>query len=122
MFDQKTDKLSRIAIINMRQWEYGPAVRPRYVAQIDVGKDVKSAVVHRMQSEHGAAALGFDLGGPQENVTWNGEQWSYKVDKGVGHKVAGYEEERLTITKDNNKNGHISVNVWDTEAVIVYIQ
>lgn len=118
MFDQKTEKLSRIALINMRQWEYGPAVRPRYVAQIDVGKDVKSAVVHRMQSEHGAAALGFDLGGPQENVTWNGEQWSWKVDKGQGHKVAGYKEEDLVI----DKNGHISVNVWDTEAVIVYLQ
>lgn len=121
MFDQKTGKVSRIAIINMRQWEYGPAVRPRYVAQIDIDKDVKSAVVHRMQSEHGAAALGFDLGGSQQNVTWNGEQWSYKVDKGRGHKVGGYEEEHLTINKDNNKNGHISVNVWDTEAVIVYL-
>lgn len=121
MFDQKTDKLSRIAIINMRQWEYGPAVRPRYVAQIDIGKDVKSAVVQRMQSEHGAAALGFDLGGPQQNVTWNGEQWSWKLGKGLGSNVAGYEEEKLVINRDKNMNGHISVNVWDTEAVIVQL-
>ncbi|CEJ60561.1 hypothetical protein PMG11_09132 [Penicillium brasilianum] len=119
MFDQKTGKLSRIAVINLRQWESGPAVRPRYVAQIAVDKDVKSAVVQRMQSEYGAAAIGFDLGGPEQNVTWNGEQWSWKADKGIGHKVAGYEEEHLIITKDENKNGKISVNVWDTEAVIV---
>ncbi|KAJ5176624.1 uncharacterized protein N7482_002501 [Penicillium canariense] len=120
MYDLESSKPIRIALINLRQFETGPAVRPRFVATVDVGTGVKSAVVHRMQSEYGASARGFDIGGPQENVTWDGEQWSYKVetDKGKGHMLPGYKEERLSV----NNIGQIEVNVWDTEAVIVSLQ
>ena len=62
-------------------------------------------------------ALGYDIGGSDANVTWAGEQWSYKIDNGKGHFPHGKQEETVQV-----KKGVAEVKVPDSEAVIVWIR
>jgi hypothetical protein len=116
-----SNKPMRIALINLREWHESdtPAVStPRgfYNVTLSVSDSAKSVTVKRMQSEKGSLARGFDQGGHGENVTWAGEQWSYKVDNGKGHFVSGPQEESMDVDQ-----GRVHIFVHDTEAVIVFL-
>lgn len=125
MYDLKSDKPARVALINLHEWhEDGtPALSPERGAvtvALDVGEETKSITIKRMQSEKGSTAIGFDQsieqGKPWENVTWAGEQWSHKIDMGKGHFVSGPQEEKVKVSQ-----GKVQVVVHDTEAVIVFL-
>lgn len=121
MYDLRSDKPTRIALINLREWHESdtPALdttRGFSNITLNVGEWTKSVTVRRMQSEKGSLARGFDQGGHGENVTWAGEQWSYKVNKGKGHFVSGLQEEKINVDQ-----GRVSIVLHDTEAVIVFL-
>ncbi|KAI9924217.1 hypothetical protein MW887_007167 [Aspergillus wentii] len=117
MYNQQTSKVDKVALINLKQWdESSKAHRGSATITLNVGNDVKSAIVQRMKSRKGSSAVGFDLGGAGENVTWAGEQWTYAVDQGKGHFIDGHKvEEQVKVN-----NGKVVVHVPDTEAVIVF--
>lgn len=105
----------RIAIVNLRLW-YKGCGGPRGAMRFDVGVGAGSkATLKRLHAASGVTAMGFDIGGPGENITWAGEQWTYKVDKGKGH-VIGPTEETLPVT-----DGSVTITVPDSEAVILYL-
>ncbi|KAJ5128974.1 uncharacterized protein N7443_006089 [Penicillium atrosanguineum] len=121
MYNLNSDKPTRVALINLREWHESdtPALSPTrgfYNVTLRFGDGLKTVTVKRMHSESGSLARGFDQGGHRENVTWAGEQWSYKVDKGKGHFVSGLQEEKLNV---NQGSAHIIVH--DTEAVMVFL-
>lgn len=114
----QTGKLDRIALNNMHSWMHSwGTLRPVRVIEVFVGHNVQSVRIQRLHADQGADALGYDLGGPDANVTWAGEQWSWKIDQGQGHFPSGKrEEESLSVV-----NGMVRVSVPDTETVIVWI-
>lgn len=105
----------RIAIVNLRLW-YKGCGGPRSALKFNVNVGaIAKATLKRLHADQGVTALGFDIGGPGENITWAGEQWTYKVDQGKGH-VSGSREETVKV-----EDGAITVTVPDSEAVIVYL-
>lgn len=108
----------RVALVNLKAWEAASDQdRGSLAFAVPVVKGTDSVKVRRLRADAGAWATGFDEGGAEENVTWAGEQWTYKVDKGKGHYVDGKLEEQTVKVQD----GRAVVNVPDTEAVIVYL-
>lgn len=119
MYDLISEGLARVALVNLKVWnESSPQPRGNAAITFDVGMDVETVTVKRLHSESGASAVGFDLGGPKQNVTWAGEQWSFKVDEGKGHFPAGGSVQEILIVQ----NGQVTVSVPDSEAVIVYVE
>lgn len=121
MYDLKSEHASRIAVLNLKEWHYDANatdnVRGNTTVTLNVGSEAQSVVVQRMRSDYGAYALGFDNGGPEQNTSWAGEQWSYRVDEGKGHFLNGPQSETLQVT-----NGTVEVVVPDTEVVMVSLQ
>ena len=117
-YDSKTGKLDRVALVNMHLWENGQNTpRPVRTMNLEIGNQAQVVRVQRLHADHGAKALGYDLGGPHANVTWAGEQWTYKLDRGEGHFVTGQvQEESVQV-----KNGVAAIPVPDSEAVIVWL-
>lgn len=115
MYSRDSSQLQRVALINLRQWYPDLSDnRGHAVFTLELGS-AQSATVRRMHSERGVFAVGFDQGGPEENVTWAGEQWAWNIDKGQGHFPRGLEEETV-----ESNNGKIEVTVPNSEAVIVF--
>ena len=113
-----TGKLDRVALINMHPWKQSSG-DTRLVRAFDLplGSGIQQVRVQRLHADQGEEALGYDLGGAAGNVTWAGEQWTYKIDKGAGHYPTGMvEQENVTVS-----NGVAQILVPDTEAVIVWI-
>ncbi|KAK8075493.1 glycoside hydrolase family 79 protein [Apiospora hydei] len=113
--------LERVALINMHLYNGTAAAengarRGSETFKIPVGDDVESVRVQRLHADLGAAAMGFDYGGEQHNVTWAGEQWSKKIDGGEGHYTQGNGQVVETVTVSG---GVASVEVPDSEAVMV---
>ncbi|KAJ5672139.1 hypothetical protein N7507_001266 [Penicillium longicatenatum] len=121
MYDLKTEHASRIAVVNLKEWHYDANatdnIRGNTTVTLNVGSETRSVLVQRMRSDYGAYALGFDNGGPEQNTSWAGEQWSYRVDGGKGHFLHGPQSETLQVT-----NGTVKVVIPDTEAVMVSLQ
>lgn len=124
MYDVNSGALKRVALVNLVEWNPSmPRHRGHATISLDFGDGFEEATedglqpasVHRMHADNGAAAKGFDLGGFHDNVTWAGEQWTFKVDTGRGHFPHGKENEPVTI----NDDGKATVTVPDSEAVIV---
>ncbi|KAK8016685.1 glycoside hydrolase family 79 protein [Apiospora rasikravindrae] len=117
-------RLGRVALVNMRLYNGTAAAagnggyveRGSEVFQIPVGDGVEEVQVQRLHADLGAAAMGYDYGGEQHNVTWAGEQWSKKVDEGKGHFTQGGSQV-VEIVKVSG--GVASVEVPDSEAVMV---
>ena len=120
MYDGALSSLQRVAIVNMRLFNgsiFKNYARPNQTFKMTVGPNAKFVQVKRLHADLGAAALGFDYGGPLHNVSWAGEQWSYAIDNGKGHLTDGQSpSENLTIT-----NGSVEVSVPDSEAVILFM-
>jgi hypothetical protein len=110
--------LKRVAIVNVRIWNKSDGNgRGMRVFEVPVGNGVQSVRIRRLSAEKGSEAMGFDLGGKGDNVTWAGEQWTYKVDRGIGH----FPSENLTEETVRVKNGVAEVKVPSSEAVIVFV-
>lgn len=59
--------------------------------------------------------MGLDLGGADDNVTWAGEQRTYKIDRGLRHFPTGHSiQETVKV-----KNGQVTIVVPDSAAIIV---
>ncbi|KAH8694132.1 hypothetical protein BGW36DRAFT_216876 [Talaromyces proteolyticus] len=118
MYGLHSEKIERVALVNLQQWDASSkTTRGNKTVTLSVGNGVKSAVIRRLHADQGWSALGYDLGGAQENVTWAGEQWTYAVDQGMGHFPTGsMEQESVAV------NGTVKVSVPDTEAVIVFFE
>lgn len=122
MFDLKSGKPARITLVNLKEWHSNDNgdnkgnPRGNVTVSLDVG-DAKTAVARRLRSDFGSFAVGFDNGGPEQNTSWAGEQWSYRVNEGKGHFENGPEEEKLVV-----KEGKVSVVIPDTEVVMVSLQ
>ncbi|KAL3961226.1 hypothetical protein ACCO45_002749 [Purpureocillium lilacinum] len=118
MYDNKSGKLQRVALVNMRLYNgTASAKRERMTFQVNVGTGVKEVKVRRLRADKGVAAMGYDFGGPTSNVSWAGEQWSHGVDFGKGHFRSGKVEEKVVKVK----NGVASVVVPDSEAVMLLV-
>lgn len=119
MYDTASGKLQRIALVNLKLYNgtssTGP--RPTQAFSFTVPSGVKSVTVQRLHAKRGAAALGYDYGGPSHNVTWAGEQWSKGVDNGKGHFVQGVVKE----TTLQVKNGVVHITVPDSEALMIHL-
>ncbi|KAK7961940.1 uncharacterized protein PG986_002765 [Apiospora aurea] len=114
-------RLERVALVNMRLYNGTAAAedgasRGSETFKIPVGAEVESVRVQRLHADLGAAAMGFDYGGEQHNVTWAGEQWSKKIDGGEGHYTQGNGQVVETVTVSG---GVASVEVPDSEVVMV---
>lgn len=116
MYNLKSNKPQRIALVNLNEWNKDSKTK-RGTSQvtIDVGNEVKLAEGRYMSSGSGSLARGFDLGGQDEVVTFAGEQWSYKANQGKGSYTNGKEQ----TTKFTVKGGKVTVPVQDTEAVVI---
>ncbi|CAG8427349.1 unnamed protein product [Penicillium salamii] len=119
MYDLQSEELARIALVNMKVWnENSNQTRGNASVTLNVGNGVESVTIKRLHSDKGSAGVGFDQGGPEHNVTWAGEQWSFKIDEGKGHFPTGESvQETVAVI-----NGQVTVAVPDTEAVIIYIK
>ncbi|KAJ5091704.1 hypothetical protein NUU61_006574 [Penicillium alfredii] len=117
-YDVHTGKLARIALINLKRWDpTSPEKRGAASVTLDVGdRNAENVRMERMESGQGSAGLGLDYGGPTHNVTWAGEQWSHKVDKGKGHYVLGGRVQEIVHVN----HGKAEVLIPDTEAAIIY--
>lgn len=106
------DKLARVALVNLKVWMAGNSgTRGKATFEID-GVDATDAKIARLTAKEGVSARGYDFNGT--NITWAGEQWAYKIDQGNGH-VVGEGWKHL----DTTGNGKISVDVSDSEAVML---
>ncbi|KAI1380651.1 hypothetical protein F4677DRAFT_194023 [Hypoxylon crocopeplum] len=118
MYDAASKKPDRVALTNLKAWDGASGeARGAQAFVVPVAAGTASVKVRRFHSDAGVWAMGFDTGGAKENVTWAGEQWTYKVDKGKGHFVGGKLQEQTVAVQD----GKAVVNVPDSEAVIVYL-
>ncbi|MBE3046339.1 hypothetical protein IMZ48_28155 [Candidatus Bathyarchaeota archaeon] len=119
MYGGENGNLQRVAIVNMRLYN-GTTDRERGedTFKVEVGDEVGSVRVQRLRADKGVAAMGFDFGGAESNVSWAGEQWSFKVNEGKGHFLGDRKEEERVEVKD----GIASVVVPDSEAVIVFVE
>ncbi|KAK8124773.1 glycoside hydrolase family 79 protein [Apiospora kogelbergensis] len=119
MYDaQQGGKLGRVALVNMRLYNGTRTPgdkRGVETFRVPVPQGVQSVKVRRLHADHGAAAMGFDFGGREHNVTWAGQQWSYSVDQGKGHGKVVEDEVKV-------QDGVAAVNVPDSEAVIVFMK
>ncbi|KAI1388681.1 uncharacterized protein F4822DRAFT_429297 [Hypoxylon trugodes] len=118
MYDRASKRPDRVALLNLKAWDKGSNKdRGSQAFVIPVAAGTDSVRVRRLHSDFGVWATGFDIGGAKENVTWAGEQWTYKIDKGKGHFVGGKLQEQTIKVQD----GKATINVPDTEAAIVYL-
>ncbi|KAJ5578102.1 uncharacterized protein N7459_007066 [Penicillium hispanicum] len=116
MYERQSGALKRAALVNLNFWDESvKGHRGNATVTLHVGDTIKSATVRRMRADNGATALGYDLGGHKNNVTWAGEQWTYKLDRGVGHSPHPVKKETVSV----NKAGDVVVTVPDSEAVMV---
>jgi hypothetical protein len=121
MYDDETRRLERVALVNMRLYNgtsSGEQERPKETFQVAVPDGVKSARVRRLRADLGVASMGYDFGGPEHNVTWAGEQWTYAVDQGSGHFPSGGVVEKMIEAQA----GTVTVVVPNSEAVILFMQ
>jgi hypothetical protein len=116
MYDASTKRLSKVALINLRTWVEGESNdRGSENVSIPISSGNSTYRVQRLVSTAGAQAMGFDYGGPTENITWAGEQWSYSIGQGKGHLVTGVPTGETHIVT----NGEVKIEVSDSEAVLV---
>lgn len=119
MYDSQSNKLQRVALVNMRLYNGTLSdKRNGETFQVSVGSGVKSVKVRRLHADKGVAAMGYDFGGRDSNVSWAGQQWSHSVDMGKGHYTNGQVEETTLQAKD----GVVAVDVPDSEAVMLLAQ
>jgi hypothetical protein len=118
MYDGDSGRLKRIALVNMKLYN-GTESKKRgsETFRFSVPDSVECVKVRSLHADKGVAAMGFDYGGTDSNVTWAGEQWTYGVDEGKGHfPSGGVEEENIKV-----EEGIAEVKVPDSEAVIVFV-
>lgn len=114
-YSLKSNEPQRIALVNLKEWNQGStADRNSTYVTLNVGSDVKSAVVRRMSSEGGSFSRGFDLGGEDEVVTYAGQQYSWEKNGLEGPYPQDRTQHKLDV-----QDGQVKVSVQDTEAVIV---
>jgi hypothetical protein len=105
--------LARVAVVNLREYAGGDTRNAVKVRLENLGAAVSEVRVGRLHADAGTAAGGFDVNG--KNITWAGQQWSYKVDGGDGHGA-------VKMTTLEVTEGVVEVVVPDTEAVMVYVK
>ncbi|KAJ5259231.1 hypothetical protein N7478_012212 [Penicillium angulare] len=118
IYNSSSNDVSRLAIINLQTWVNGDgsgSSRGSENVSVPVPSGVSSVYVRRLQSAAGAFAMGFDYAGPAENVTWAGEQWSYSIDQGKGHRVEGVSEKETYSVSD----GVFEIQIQDSEALSI---
>lgn len=116
IYDASTSAVSKLALINLRAWANGDgSSRGSETVSVPVSSGISSVSVKRLQSAAGAQAMGFDYAGPSENITWAGEQWSYFIDRGNGHQVAGVAAEVSHPVSD----GKVQIQIQDSEALSI---
>ncbi|KAF2192591.1 glycoside hydrolase family 79 protein [Zopfia rhizophila CBS 207.26] len=107
--------LARIAVLNLREWSpssrNGTGRDAIKVSLHGLGK-AKDVQVGRLHAAAGTDAGGWDAN--SKNITWQGQQWSYGIDKGKGHGTA----KTGTV---NATDGVAEVTIPNSEAVIVYL-
>lgn len=120
IYDASKNTVSKVAVINLQVWveDGSTGTRGEQTLSIPVPPWTRSFEVRRLKSTAGAQAMGYDYAGPSQNITWAGEQWSYKLDEGKGHLVSGIP----TVESYSVTNGNAVVHVSDTEAVLVTFQ
>ena len=119
MYDGQTGNVTRVALVNLNAWNSTSGVdRGNATITLYVGDELKSGTVERLHAKNGATAVGFVLGGVDNNVTWAGTQWTYKVDQGKGHQPHAVKEETIPVSKA----GKMEVIVPNSEAVIVTLR
>ena len=107
--------LARVALVNLHEWNASDNTqRGNQTFALKVPSSIKSVTVRRLTAAAGAEAGGFDNGG--QNITYAGQQWSYRVDNGKGHPSTA------STKKVPVSNGVAAVSVEESEAVIVNIQ
>ncbi|KAK3299642.1 uncharacterized protein B0H64DRAFT_317221 [Chaetomium fimeti] len=111
MFEGQT--LARVAVVNLREYAGGATRNAVKVRLENLGAAVSEVQVGRLHADAGTAAGGFDVN--EKNITWAGQQWSYKVDGGEGHGTV-----RMTTLEVTG--GVAELVIPDTEAVIVYVK
>ncbi|KAK8019360.1 hypothetical protein PG990_004498 [Apiospora arundinis] len=119
MYDTRQNgKLERVALVNLRLYngtQTPSDKRGVETFRVPVPQGVQSVKVRRLHADRGAAAMGYDFGGREHNVTWAGQQWSYSIDQGKGHGKVLEDEVKV-------QNGVAAVQVPDSEAVIVFVK
>ncbi|KAJ5623969.1 hypothetical protein N7510_000278 [Penicillium lagena] len=120
IYDANTNAVFKVALLNLRVWVIGESVNSRGSENISFPVPVNtfSYTVQRLESAAGAQAMGFDYAGPEQSITWAGEEWSYSIDQGRGHTVEGVVAvETYTVT-----DGIVEVEILDSEAIIINLE
>ncbi|KAF2265189.1 hypothetical protein CC78DRAFT_515682 [Lojkania enalia] len=110
MFEGQT--VARIAIVNLREYA-GQGNRNAVKIKLNGIVGVNQSRVMRLHADAGTAAGGFDVNG--KNITWAGQQWSYKVNQGKGHGTVT--EKTLQVV-----GKVLELVIPDSEAVIVHLK
>lgn len=105
-------RLVRIGLVDLSEWSPSNGTRPARSVSIPVGRG-QSVRVARLAAEQGAYSGGIDFNGM--NITYAGQQWSKKVDDGVGHPL------KPVFETPGVEGGAVSVELRASEAVIVHL-
>lgn len=118
VYDEEKGELQRVALLNLRLYNgTDGAEREGETFRVEVG-DVEEVKIRRLHADRGVAAMGYDFGGEESNVTWAGEQWSHDIDSGKGHFLGdGVEEEKVGV-----EDGIVKVEVPDSEVVMLIVR
>ncbi|OJJ42418.1 hypothetical protein ASPZODRAFT_29260 [Penicilliopsis zonata CBS 506.65] len=116
-YNASTGAAEKLALINFIAWADGISTASRGSVSFAVSASgLRDTVrVRRLRAEAGCQAMGYDYAGPEQNITWAGEQWSYSLDGGEGHLVANVNVSEVVDVTD----GQFTVQVLDSEAILV---
>lgn len=100
-----SDKLARIALINMHLWRPEDGSRPKRELSIkNVPNDISKVNLHKLDSFDGALA--------KHDITWKGLQWTFE-SKGKDDRVK-HDREQVQV-----HNQLLTVEIDATSAVII---
>lgn len=103
---------SRVVVANLQYWNASSSgtERPSAFVDLDLGEDtaVTEVLIARLSSPDGAGA-------GAETITYGGSQWTFDS---LGEEVTGVRNDSSTVAVEN---GIATVEVPDSEAVLVYL-
>lgn len=106
--------LAKIVVVNLKRWgDANENARSAVKVQLKGLGGATKVEVKRLHADAGVQAGGWDVN--EKNITWAGQQWSYKVDKGMGHGSV-----RSGVV--NVTGGVAEVVIPDSEAIMLVPQ
>lgn len=108
----ENDTLTRIAILNLHEWNEGEGTRASTAFTIKLPSGCTTLRAGRLTAAAGALAGGYDADG--RNITYAGVQWSYKLSNGKAYGTP-------ILTNLPVSGGVATVQVPESQAVLLHL-